>query len=94
MPARPILTLLRYRATHVNVWSNKMSLTEAEREKNVFGDPLETIWRNCIFGLCGVKNFYRRVFSIIVTSTRIQREQWLDEVKSNINALFPRDAQT
>jgi NAD(P)H dehydrogenase (quinone) len=69
------------------------SNTEAEREKNVFGDPLETIWRNCIFGLCGVKNFSRRVFSIMVTSTRVQREQWLDEVKSTINALFPRDAQ-
>jgi len=21
------------------------------------GDPLETIWKNCIFGLCGVTNF-------------------------------------
>lgn len=70
------------------------SNTGGEREKNVFGDPLETIWRNCIFGLCGVKNFYRRVFSIIVTSTRSQREQWLDEVQSTINAFFPRDAQT
>ena len=28
------------------------SNTEVEREMNVFGDPLETIWRNCIFGLC------------------------------------------
>lgn len=70
------------------------SNTEVERERNVFDDPLETIWRNCIFGLCGIKNFYRRVFGIIVTSTRIQREQWLDEVKSNINNFFPRDAQT
>jgi putative NADPH-quinone reductase len=66
------------------------SNTEAEREKNIFGDPLETIWRNCIFGLCGVTGFYRRVFSIIVTSTADQRRQWLDEVRISIDTLFPK----
>jgi NAD(P)H dehydrogenase (quinone) len=28
------------------------SNTDPEREKGVFGDPLETIWKNCVFGLC------------------------------------------
>ncbi|MEW6585217.1 MAG: NAD(P)H-dependent oxidoreductase [Nitrospirota bacterium] len=65
------------------------SNTETEREKNVFGDPLETIWRNCIFGLCGVTNFHRRMFNIIVTSNEAQRKQWLDEVRSTIDTLFP-----
>lgn len=27
------------------------SNTPEEREMNVFGDPLETLWKNCIFGL-------------------------------------------
>ena len=31
------------------------SNTDSEREKIVFGDPVETIWRNCIFNLCGGK---------------------------------------
>jgi len=66
------------------------SNTETEREKNAFGDPLETIWRNCIFGLCGVNGFYRRTFSVIVTSTADQRRQWLDEVRRNIDTFFPR----
>jgi NAD(P)H dehydrogenase (quinone) len=52
------------------------SNTEREREKNVFGDPLETIWKNCIFGLCGVKNFYRKMFSIVVLSSQEQRKEW------------------
>ena len=39
------------------------------REIRVFGDPLETLWKNCIFGLCGVKNVRRRMFGVIVTST-------------------------
>lgn len=63
--------------------------TEAEREKNVFKDPLETIWKNCIFGLCGVSNFHRRMFSVIVTSTKDQRKKWLDEVKKDIRIFFP-----
>jgi NAD(P)H dehydrogenase (quinone) len=67
------------------------SNTEAAREKNVFGDPLETIWRNCILGLCGVTNFYRRTFSIVVTSTEIQRREWLDTVRRDVDTLFPRE---
>jgi len=65
------------------------SNTEPEREKRVFGDPLETIWKNCVFGLCGVPVFYRRTFGVMITSTKGQREQWLDEVKTVIESRFP-----
>ena len=65
------------------------SNTETEREKNVFGDPLETIWKNCIFGLCGVNNFYRKMFSIIVVSSREQRKEWLKEVRQTVLKYFP-----
>lgn len=65
------------------------SNTEIEREMNVFGDPLETIWRNCVFGLCSVADFYRRMFSVVVTSTIIQRKEWLDEVRKSIDIYFP-----
>jgi NAD(P)H dehydrogenase (quinone) len=65
------------------------SNTEAEREKNIFGDPLETIWKNCIFALCGIGNVYRRMYTIIVTSTEEQRKIWLDEVRQSIDKLFP-----
>ena len=65
------------------------SNTEAEREERVFGDPLETIWRNCIFGLCEVTNFHRRVFRVVVTSTEEKRKEWLEEVKGDIDMFFP-----
>ena len=67
------------------------SNTQAERERNTFGDPLETIWRNCVFALCGVDTFYRRTFSVVVTSTEDQRKQWLDEVRVTIDRFFPRE---
>lgn len=66
------------------------SNTPEEREQEVFGDPLDTIWKNCIFGLCGVKNVHRRTFSVIVTSTPQRREAWLAEVRETVNGYFPR----
>ncbi len=77
--------LLRAKAALVFNTSN----TEKEREMKEFGDPLETIWKNCIFGLCGVENFYRRTFGIIVTSTLEQREEWLIEVEEIVRRHFP-----
>ncbi len=65
------------------------SNTSAIRENMVFKDPLELIWNNCIFDLCGVKTFERRMFRIMVTSDAGQRQAWLDEVSSLIDKHFP-----
>ncbi len=64
------------------------SNTPEERELNVFGDPLELIWKNCIFDLCGVKDFYRKMFRVVVTSTSEERAEWLDEVRKMVNLYF------
>ncbi|HPJ71464.1 MAG TPA: NAD(P)H-dependent oxidoreductase, partial [bacterium] len=77
--------LLRARAAVVFNTSD----TPPERELRAFGDPLETIWKNCIFGLCGVGNFYRQVFGIVVASSPRQRDRWLEEVRRTIDEYFP-----
>ncbi len=64
------------------------SNTETEREKTAFLDPLETIWKNCIFDLCGVQDFKRKMFNIIVTSTKEQRENWLVEEQETVSTSF------
>ncbi len=64
------------------------SNTPEEREKKVFGDPLETIWKNCVFGLCGVADVRRKMFSVVVTSTEMKREAWLKEVRKLIASAF------
>jgi NAD(P)H dehydrogenase (quinone) len=56
---------------------------------NFSGDPLETIWKKCVFDLCGVKNVHRRTFSVIVASTPQQRAEWLDEVRATVRRHFP-----
>ncbi|MCC6579118.1 MAG: NAD(P)H-dependent oxidoreductase [Phycisphaeraceae bacterium] len=72
--------LLRARAAIVFNTAN----TEAAREQAVFGDPLQRIWRDCVFGLCGVGAFHRLTFETIITSSPEQRRQWLDDVEKLI----------
>ncbi len=64
--------------------------TPSERERNVFGDPLQQIWGNCIFELCGVKEFHREIFTVVVTSSPEQRREWLDHVREIMDQYFPR----
>ena len=80
--------LLKARAAVVFNTSN----TEAEREQSVFGDPLEGIWRHCVFGLCGVENVHRRTFGVICTSSPEQRKRWLEEVRETVRRCLPAAA--
>ena len=68
------------------------SNTETRREKTVFGDPLEALWRDCIFDLCGIPNIHRRMFTVVVTSTEAQRKGWLSEVAVTVNRFFPKQS--
>jgi putative NADPH-quinone reductase len=53
--------------------------TPADREREVFGDPLERLWRDCVLGYCGVGRVVRALFGVVATSTAEQRAAWLDE---------------
>jgi putative NADPH-quinone reductase len=64
------------------------SNTTAAREVAVFGDPLETLWKNCLFGLCGVTDFHRKMFGIVVVSTEQQRKKWLAEAEEIVKNIF------
>ena len=76
--------LLRARAAVIFNTSN----TPAERERDVFGDPLETLWKNCVFGLCGITNVHRKMFTVVVTSSAADRVLWLQEVEDILCRVF------
>jgi putative NADPH-quinone reductase len=80
--------LLRARAAVVLNTSN----TEPGREQRAFGDPLESIWKRCVFGLCGVEDVRRRTYAVVVTSTPEQRRRWLDDAAMLVASTFPREA--
>ena len=55
------------------------SNTPEQRETRVFGDPLESLWWNCVFRLCGVRRFRRRMYRIVVTSSAEERAAWIQD---------------
>jgi len=65
------------------------SNTPLQRELEAFGDPLQTLWKNCIFGLCGIGDFHRKSYGVVVTSTEEQRQAWLDDVRETVRQCFP-----
>jgi NAD(P)H dehydrogenase (quinone) len=67
------------------------SNTGEDREHGVFGDPLETLWKNCIFNFCGIHDVTRKMFSIVSDSSEEQRRQWLTEVRTCIDKAFPAE---
>jgi putative NADPH-quinone reductase len=77
--------LLRARSALVLNTSN----TPPAREAEVFGDPLERLWRDCILQFCGVPRIVRETFSVIVTSTPAQRQQWLERTRVLVTTTFP-----
>ena len=82
--AGPPIPLLKIeRALVINT-----SDTDAERERTVFGDPLERIWRACVLEFCGVAQVERRTFGVMGTSSAEQRGVWLDEAADTAGALF------
>ncbi len=77
--------LLKARSALVFNTSN----TPQERERAVFGDPLEVLWKTCIFELCGVREFCRKMYGVVVTSTPAQRQEWLEDVRAAVQRYFP-----
>lgn len=79
------LGLLRAQAALVFNTAN----TPAVREEEVFGNPLDRLWRDCIFGLCGVQVYTRRVFTVVASSTPAERAAWLEQARQLTIDYFP-----
>lgn len=62
--------------------------TEAERERLELGDPLQSIWTQCVLPYCGAKDVQRHVFRPVVGSSEEQRENWFNEVEAVCQAAF------
>jgi putative NADPH-quinone reductase len=79
-----IIGLLKARAAVVFVTSN----TPADQEVTLYGDPLDGLWKRCVWGFCGIKNVQRELFSVIITSTPEQREGWLRRTRAVVERAF------
>ena len=65
------------------------SNTPAQREHEVFGDPLERIWKDCVFAFCGVHTFERLTFGVVADSDEATRQHWLQQTADMVDKYFP-----
>ncbi|MEV6561362.1 NAD(P)H-dependent oxidoreductase [Nocardia sp. NPDC051756] len=61
--------------------------TTEDRERDVFGDPLQQIWAACVLPYIGVEDVRRKVFRTVTDSTDQQRTTWLQEARTLAAAL-------
>jgi NAD(P)H dehydrogenase (quinone) len=80
-----LIGLLKARAVLVFNTCN----TPEDRELNVYGNPLELLWKNNMLVSCGAESYYRRTFGMIITSTVEQRQGWLAETREITRTYFP-----
>jgi NAD(P)H dehydrogenase (quinone) len=81
-----IIGLLKAKAALVFVTSN----TPANKEVDLYGDPLDGLWKRCVWGFCGVKDVQRELFSAVIMSTPEQRAAWLRQTRERVGRAFPR----
>lgn len=73
-----VIGMLKARSALVITTSNTPRKAELER----YGDPLDNLWKRCVFGFCGVPRVERRNFESIVLSNDAQRAHWLAEAQT------------
>jgi len=78
--------LLRAKIALVFTTSNTPPL----REIDLYGDPLQNFWQNCVFRVCGVEKFFRKNFAVMGSSTEKQRRSWLKEVINIVQGYFQK----
>ena len=61
--------------------------TPPEREREVFGDPLDAIWRRCVGAYLGGATVHRLLAGPLGGSGADQRQSWLDEAAAAAAAL-------
>jgi NAD(P)H dehydrogenase (quinone) len=88
-PADVPVGLLQAKAALVFNTSN----TPWAREVAVFGNPLETLWKNCVFAFCGVNTFERRVYGPMFGTTPEERAVWLNDVARIVRQYANQAAQ-
>ncbi|MFJ9787752.1 NAD(P)H-dependent oxidoreductase [Amycolatopsis sp. NPDC101161] len=62
--------------------------TTAERERTLFGDPLDAIWKRCLAPYLGEPEVRRLVLRVVADAGERQRAGWLDDVETEVRQLF------
>ncbi len=67
-------------------------MTTEELDRDIYGDPLEHLWKTMVMGYCGVTEFHRRNFRMVQAISQAEREAMLQAVRDTVNELLPAGA--
>jgi len=62
--------------------------TTEDRERSLFGDPLDAIWRRCLAPYLGEPEVTRLVLRVVADAGSDRRALWLDDVEGEVTRLF------
>ncbi|MDT7805437.1 MAG: hypothetical protein QOI78_8870 [Actinomycetota bacterium] len=62
--------------------------TPEDRERTLFGDPLDAIWRRCLAPYLGEPEVTRLVLRVVADAGADDRARWLDDVEGEVTRLF------
>ncbi len=62
--------------------------TTDERERDLYGDPLASIWGRCVAPYLGGPRVTRKVLRPVTDATPEQRATWLDEIEALVTETF------
>ncbi|HEY3467166.1 MAG TPA: NAD(P)H-dependent oxidoreductase, partial [Amycolatopsis sp.] len=62
--------------------------TTEDRERTLFGDPLDAIWRRCLAPYLGEPEVRRVVLRVVADADDDRRAAWLDDVEAEVRTLF------
>ena len=62
--------------------------TTEDRERTLFGDPLDAIWRRCLAPYLGEPEVHRVVLRVVADAGPARRAAWLAEVEADARRLF------
>jgi NAD(P)H dehydrogenase (quinone) len=65
-------------------------LNSSNTPDDLENNPLDSIWKNRVFMVCGVNQVERRNFCVVKDSDDSQRNQWLEEVQLMMDTYFPK----
>jgi len=65
------------------------SNTPKKVDEEVYGDPLDNLWKTCVFGFCEIPDARRVLFDQVILSTPEQRTEWLNQVRQECQSAFP-----
>lgn len=80
-----VIGQLKARAASVVTTSNTSREAELER----YGDPLDNLWKRCVWDFCGIDKVERINFEPVIGSADERRAAWLADCSQRALALFP-----